>query len=292
MSAGPDFICIGLPKAGTGWLFDQVQYHPDFWMPPLKEIHYLDREKPKLKNVKMRLEWARADSEKPKEEFPHRRRGDERDREFLSEAAALSSKPMSFDSYAALFRFKRDLLSGDVTPAYASLNTEIIEQIGQHFPNVRIVLLLRDPVSRAWSHISMAHRMNRFDATVLDNAAVFAQYLKGWRTFQKVSFPARTAKRWEHSAPQIPFRHFFLDDIATHPEETRAAILEFIGADPKKSSGDIPPGLNKKSQSATIPLPDNIKAVLVELFADEIRACAKRFGGHALTWAATHGITV
>jgi hypothetical protein len=37
MHDGPDFLCVGVPKAGTGWLFDQLNAHPDFWMPPVKE---------------------------------------------------------------------------------------------------------------------------------------------------------------------------------------------------------------------------------------------------------------
>src|SRR5215218_4596058 len=37
---GPDFLCVGLQKAGTAWLYDQLELHPDFWMPPLKELHY------------------------------------------------------------------------------------------------------------------------------------------------------------------------------------------------------------------------------------------------------------
>ena len=45
-SAGPNFICIGMAKAGTGWLFDQLKHHPDFWMPPIKEFGYLKRDKP------------------------------------------------------------------------------------------------------------------------------------------------------------------------------------------------------------------------------------------------------
>ena len=40
--AGPDFICIGAQKAGTTWLYWQLAAHPDFWMPPRKEIHYFN----------------------------------------------------------------------------------------------------------------------------------------------------------------------------------------------------------------------------------------------------------
>ena len=40
--ARPDFLCVGAQKAGTSWLYRQLEPHPDFWMPPLKELHYLD----------------------------------------------------------------------------------------------------------------------------------------------------------------------------------------------------------------------------------------------------------
>ena len=39
---GPDFLCIGAQKAGTHWLYDQLQHHDDFWMPPIKELHFFD----------------------------------------------------------------------------------------------------------------------------------------------------------------------------------------------------------------------------------------------------------
>src|SRR5689334_16087334 len=40
--ACPDFLCIGAQKAGTSWLYQQLEPHPDFWMPPVKELHYFD----------------------------------------------------------------------------------------------------------------------------------------------------------------------------------------------------------------------------------------------------------
>jgi hypothetical protein len=40
--ACPDFLCVGAQKAGTSWLYHQLTLHPDFWMPPIKELHYFD----------------------------------------------------------------------------------------------------------------------------------------------------------------------------------------------------------------------------------------------------------
>lgn len=72
---GPDFLCIGMGKAGTGWLYDQCAHHPDFWMPPIKEIHYLDREQPNLRAARRSL--RRRDKEKylQPEDPPGRKRG-------------------------------------------------------------------------------------------------------------------------------------------------------------------------------------------------------------------------
>ena len=41
--ARPDFLCVGVHKGGTTWLYQQLESHPDFWMPPLKELHYFDQ---------------------------------------------------------------------------------------------------------------------------------------------------------------------------------------------------------------------------------------------------------
>jgi hypothetical protein len=38
----PDFLCIGAQKAGTSWLYQNLQEHPGIWLPPIKEIHYFD----------------------------------------------------------------------------------------------------------------------------------------------------------------------------------------------------------------------------------------------------------
>src|SRR5437667_372467 len=36
----PDFLCVGAQKGGTTWLYQQLDSHPDFWMPPIMEVHY------------------------------------------------------------------------------------------------------------------------------------------------------------------------------------------------------------------------------------------------------------
>lgn len=39
----PDFLCIGATKAGTTWLYYNLEAHPDVYFPHSKEQHYFDR---------------------------------------------------------------------------------------------------------------------------------------------------------------------------------------------------------------------------------------------------------
>jgi hypothetical protein len=151
--AQPDFICVGAQKGGTGWLFRQLALHPDFWMPPLKELHYFDQ------------------LSRTQRAFPPRRK-DERDLWFLDNMKTLSARSyIDLENYANLFEPKGSLLSGDITPAYSMLNDEIIQPIVDHFPNLKVIFLARDPVERVWSHLSLAVRfgmMRPFDINDID----------------------------------------------------------------------------------------------------------------------------
>src|SRR5207253_633787 len=115
----PDFLCIGAQKAGTSWLYRQLTEHPDFWMPPVKELHYFN-----LLGRVPSVGSARA--------------RDDRDRRFLEAIKRLSARShLDLEDYAGLFAVKGELLSGDITPAYSMLNDEVIERIVSHFPNLR-----------------------------------------------------------------------------------------------------------------------------------------------------------
>src|SRR3954452_3165179 len=106
--ARPDFLCIGVHKGGTTWLYQQLDCHPDFWMPPLKELHYFDQ----LSRVK------RSSSPRCR---------DERDVRFLESLNKLSAKPyLDLGDYARLFEPKGSLLSGDISPNYSTLSNQII----------------------------------------------------------------------------------------------------------------------------------------------------------------------
>jgi hypothetical protein len=285
-TVGPDFLCVGMLKGGTRWLFDQLQYHPEFWMPPIKELHYFDRGPTRGENARKALDLASRSRRKTQSAD---REYDERDITFLREMASHAGL-LDMSLYAALFRQKGDKISGDITPHYCTLDDETIAEITGYLSDLRVLLLIRDPIARAWSQISQAGRRDMFSAEMLEKPEEFRAALTGWKKLIRLSSATNAAKRWMSHVGESRFRFIFMDDIAGQPENTRRSMLEFLGADPAKSSGEIPPDHNPKSSGFKFELNEKSKACLVEHLKDELRAGAEFFGGHAKDWAARYGV--
>lgn len=281
---GPDFICVGLPKAGTGWLFDQLDSHPDFWMPPVKELVYLNQTRPKLAFLAHLDTPIRA---RPRERLLRRQPRTAEDRMFIDAALKAQSQPMEFQLYRDLFAGKGARLSGDISPPYSNLGDEDVRVVAEALPDTKIILLVRDPVARAWSSLSMSSRHGRFNTGLLEKPDELRAYLNESR--QAIYSATKIVERWRTCAPHLPFRPFLFDGIATEPEKTLGEIVGFIGGDGAKNAA-IGPGHNRKATAAKLQMSDSVKAVLADHFRDELLACAAMFGGAAVEWPPKYGV--
>ena len=127
---GPDFICIGMPKAGTGWLYDQLSHHPDFWMPPVKELHYLDRTKPLLKNsVRLLNNWVRACRRAERNGL----RWGEQESAFLEQVVSSVGEPRDVRRYA--IRTSLDSHEHQSAPAAANVRVQIAQGVRETVRN-------------------------------------------------------------------------------------------------------------------------------------------------------------
>ena len=271
--ACPDFLCVGAQKSGTSWLYWQLQSHPDFWMPPVKELHYFDQ----LSRI------PSVTSARPR---------DDRDRRFLDKIKRLSARShLDLEDYARLFEPKGSLLSGDITPAYSMLSDEIIERIVNHFPNLKVIFLARDPVERAWSQLSMGVRLcniSPFDATDVD--AVTRTLLNPGVLLR--SHPSKIVARWRRYVRPDLFRIYFFDDLEKNPADLRRSILLFLGADPNKPSGRLKADDNQDAKRGRLRLTDKVRSRVAQFFEEELKACAAELGGPAKRWPARYGFSL
>ncbi len=286
--AGPDFFCIGAQKAGTGWLYEQLRDHPDFWMPPIKELHYFDRfPAPGEQLPERTLPLAR----KPEERFSigRTRARDDRDRLFLEEMQRLYRRPeLDLQGYAQLFSAKGKLISGDITPGYSALPEPAVARIAADFPRAKIIFLARDPVERAWSQLSMYARRNLIEQFDLNDVAAVSRHLARAEVAAR-SYPSRIAARWRRYVDAEQLRIFFFDDLVRDPVGLRGAIVAFLGADPAKPSGRLPADHDTKAGKEKLPLTGAMRSHLARFFEAELKACATELGGAAIEWPGRYG---
>jgi hypothetical protein len=269
----PDFLCVGAQRSGTTWLYRQLNSHPDFWMPPLKELHYFDQ----LSRTKRAL--------------PRRHR-DERDLRFFESMKSLSARSyIDLDNYARLFGAKGTLLSGDITPAYSMLNDEIIQRIVSYFPSLKVIFLARDPVERVWSQLSLAVRSNMIRPFDINDVGEVTQQLLHPGVLLR-SYPSKIIARWRRYVHPDLFRLYFFDDLERNPSDLRGSILHFLGADPNKPSGRLKADHNSSAGKEKLQLTDKMRSHLAQFFKNELKACATELGGPAREWPARYGFSL
>ncbi len=108
-----DFLGIGAQKAATTWLFVILEQHNNILFPAIdKSLDHWNKE----------IRYWNS----------HRDRG--------------------IEWYKSIFEGEdKHKIKGEITPEYATLPREIIKEIHYHFPRVKVLYTLRNPIQRAWS---------------------------------------------------------------------------------------------------------------------------------------------
>ncbi len=247
-------------------------------MPPIKELHYFDREmRSPRPGAEDRFDEALRES------------CDQRDKAFVGTARQIFADPeLSPALYARLFESRGTLISGDITPGYSTLPDEMVALIAQSFPEAEILFLARDPVERAWSQISMWVRHGRIPRFDSDDTETVLKVLSHPGILAR-SYASRIVRRWKQRVDPEKFHVYFFDDLRAAPAKVRHSIIKVLRADPEKGSGDLPVGHNSKARLEKLRLTDEVRQGMANFFRQELEDCSRELGGPANEWPRRYG---
>jgi hypothetical protein len=272
---GPDFICFGMQKAGTQWLFQQMNAREDVWMPPIKEINFFTKRCLKAANLRT---LARRNGSLPLVEHPA---DILRRRKFCRHFSTFRPRRSDMAWYLRLFDHKGQRLSGDVSPSYSEVEPDHIRLIAKELPRTKFIMLVREPVDRVWSAVCMDLRKGKVSEEQITTWETLLPMLKNRKRVMK-SLPSELWKRWSAEIPAERIGYWFFDDICSQPQMVIDEICRFVGTKP--GPGPLAANFNSKQGKKKIAMPPDIRMKLTEYYADEIEACAATFGGHAIRW--------
>jgi sulfotransferase family protein len=140
------------------------------------------------------------------------------------------------DWYIREFRTRRSVVAtGEATPIYMSI-PEVPGRLANLLPHARLVAILRDPVSRAYSHYWMRRGYDReprttfeeaIDAEIADPAETNGQpvgYIETGRYLRQL-------ERFSALYPPEQLLILLSDDLRRDPSATLARVCDFLGVD-------------------------------------------------------------
>ena len=292
MTLGPDFICIGAPKSGTTWLYQNLNKHLLIWLPPVKELHYFDLLFP--------LDRYAAIKSNPRGLFGlfkhHSRtvilRGfrqavRRRSAKDLVWAYKYLSGEPGDDWYLSLFKRPEGVLAGDLTTDYCAISEDAVFKVKNLLPDTKIIFLMRNPIDRAWSHTKMLlPRLLGKPFAEISNDELVA-YLTHPAPQLRGNYP-RTLGIWEGIFGSQQLFTGFFEEVADCPRELYIRLLDYLGVDADEKY--IPDGLERKVNVSRVTeverIPDAVRGCLNELYRQDLEWLAGRFGGYASKWLA------
>ncbi|MFN2376458.1 MAG: sulfotransferase [Candidatus Binatia bacterium] len=240
---------VGPQRTGTTWLHAILGSHPEVFLTDPKEIYFFSRLKdhshPRFESAE--LDWYLAHFRDP---FP---------RWIARQVRTL----------ARLGRFYRPKVRGEATASYAAMDRDLLEEIAVLGPATKILMMVRHPVDRAWSHAKKDLARNRGRRAEDVGAAE-------WTAFFRDPYQLRCARYAENLAnwracfgPQQVFFGTF-EQVEHEPDRLLQRVTDFlrVSSDPRL----VDPALLRSVVNPTgkSEVPDEFRLVLEDLLKDEI----------------------
>lgn len=219
----PDAICVGAPKCGTTWLHLNIGRHPAVWQPPIKEVEYFSsvylQDATFRRHRAAQIRFAR-DALTPREGEPT-----EAQRRKLQALRALQRQPVDDAWYQEIFGWAGlDQVTVESSPGYALLPRAAIRHLRELNPQARILIMLRDPVERAMSHLMMVAGEDRSEAHLRRLLAS-----PWWHRAEAYSDYATWVPRWTGMFGPERVLIATMGEVRDAPEDLLRRVCGFLG---------------------------------------------------------------
>jgi Sulfotransferase domain len=196
----PNFIIVGAPKAGTTSIYAYLKRHPEVFMSERKEPHYFSRF-----TVDPEFDNFRSPVRDP-------------------------------DEYRELFRGSEGYKAiGEASSSYLS-DEHAAMSIKSEIPHAKIVISLRNPVQRAYSHYLMELREGREARSFQDAlAADQARAERGWGVsaqYVELGLYSEQVRRYISIFGRSNVLIVLFEDLSRDTAAVMHQVAEFLNIDP------------------------------------------------------------
>lgn len=252
----PDFLIVGPQRTGTTWLHAHLRFHPQVFLAEPKELFFFSS----LKNH-------------------HGSRFHSNQLDWYLQHFQDSAWRWLLKSSICMWRFReryRPIVRGEATASYSTLDRDVIDEITALNPHIKIVLMIRNPVDRAWSHAKkdLLRKSGRRPHDVGEDE------FRAFFTDEYQLRCARYVENYENWTAHVKKGHLFVrvfDEISIDPDRLLFDLMAFLGvrADRRYISSDVRQSVNPTRADE---IPARYATFLQQLFSKELRELQEKLG--------------
>lgn len=201
----PNFIIIGPPKSGTTSLYNYLKQHPDIYLPETKELHYFT------------YEFLKENANGPG------------DRDVLPRLCS------TYQEYENNYLHVNDEKAiGEISPSYfyyAHVSERIIRELG----SVKILMILRNPVQKAFSqyvHMVSEKRetLTFYEALMEERKRAALHWLDIWRYAESTLYADRI-KKYIEVFGRDNVKVLLFEEMVNSPDTFMSDLYTYLGVD-------------------------------------------------------------
>ncbi|AEM70408.1 sulfotransferase [Allomuricauda ruestringensis DSM 13258] len=221
----PNFLIVGFPKCGSTALHYYLNSHPEIYMPNQKELHFF------TSDILGALKEGKGDK------------------------YVKGTQIKDINNYLSHYEgVQNEKAIGDASPSYVNYPEKAIPRIKNTLGNPKIIILLRDPIKRAYSNYLHLVRENReslgfFDALQQENKRKEQNFSDFWY-YQFNSTYFDKVKSYQNHFDEVLV--LTQEELNNNVLNTVQKVFAFLGVDPNFEPGNIekrynPGGVYKKN---------------------------------------------
>lgn len=288
----PDFIGIGAARSGTTWISEQLSLHPAVWIPSRKELHYWTREdkykSPSFlgqRNIAVRYFFSHYSFDL------WRRFIRAIGKSFIDMSANNLKWNLSYflgrpnnEWYAGLFAGHPGKITGEITPAYSLMDDDDVSDLVSAYPNIKAIIILRNPIERAWSTIQYHDKRKMISIADMSREEI-KEYLNKSQILERSDYLS-IINRWSSRLAKNQLLIVYYDEISNDPAKLYAKLINFLDVDLEHFMGSN--FAKKVNASKPETLPDWLAEHLKTQYLPALKQMALQLGDYPASWYEEH----
>lgn len=280
----PDFMIVGPQRTGTTWLATNLRHHPEIFLSFPKELYFFNRLAEAKSSHSLHYErlnrgvWRKGLGSMIRQlikigYMDFYRTGRRNANELEWYLKFFEEDDWGVSLVKRMVGEQTDLpgevpkVRGEATASYAVLEHGVIQDIVRLNPDIKIVLMIRDPVERAWSHAKkdlVRDGVRSFKEIASED---FIEYLSSPYMIKCGTYTAAIENWKAYLKPDHLFVGMY-DELRSAPAELLLRLYDFLGVEVNERyiSQRVQNVINKTNE---IEIPAECRTYLEDIYQEE-----------------------